>query len=95
MPRRSSLSWGVAAFVGCEVGFRRTFGITRSQVRLVAALAVLTTIPLGTEIGALAQVGALTAIMAAALTADSRWQAPAGRGSGRAPTTAVERHRPQ
>ena len=90
-----ALAAGVAAFVACEVGFRRTFGITRSQVRLAAALAVLTTIPLGTEIGALAQVGALTAIMAAALTAEGWWQAVAGRGSGRAPTTAVEQHRPQ
>jgi low temperature requirement protein LtrA len=90
-----ALAAGVTAFVACEVGFRRTFGITRSQFRLAAALAVLTTIPLGTEIGALAQVSALTAIMAAALTAEGWWQAAAGRGSGRARTTAVEQHRPQ
>jgi hypothetical protein len=65
-----SLAAGVAAFVVCEVGFRRTFGIARSQIRLAAAGAVLTTIPLGTEFGGLAQVGALTAIMAAALAAE-------------------------
>jgi low temperature requirement protein LtrA len=64
------LAAGVAAFVVCEVGFRWTFGIARSQIRLAAAGAVLTTIPLGTEFGGLAQVGALTAIMAAALAAE-------------------------
>jgi low temperature requirement protein LtrA len=90
-----ALAAGVAAFVACEVGFRRTFGITRSHVRLVAALAVLTTIPLGTEIGALAQVGALTAIMAAALTAEGWWHALTGHESGRASTTVSEQHRPQ
>ncbi|HEY6415080.1 MAG TPA: low temperature requirement protein A [Acidimicrobiales bacterium] len=73
------LAAGVATFVACEVGFRRTFGITRSQVRLVTALAVLATIPLGTGVGALAQVGALTAIMVAALTAEGWWDAVAGR----------------
>jgi low temperature requirement protein LtrA len=81
------LAAGVAAFVVCEVGFRRTFGITRSQIRLIAATAVLTTIPLGTEVGALAQVGALTAIMAAAFTAEAWWPAPAGHESGGASTT--------
>jgi low temperature requirement protein LtrA len=80
---------GVAGFVVCEVGFRRTFGITRSQIRLVAAPAALTTIPLGTELGAFAQVGALTVIMAAALTAEGRWHAGAGHGSG---GSAHERH---
>jgi low temperature requirement protein LtrA len=78
-----TLAAGVAAFVVCEVGFRRTFGIMRSQIRLVAALAALATIPLGTEVGALAQVGALTAIMAAALTAEGWWTAVAGRDSAR------------
>jgi len=85
-----SVDWSVdslAAFVVCEVGFRRTFGITRSQIRLIAATAVLTTIPLGTEVGALAQVGALTAIMAAAFTAEAWWPAPAGHESGRGSTT--------
>jgi low temperature requirement protein LtrA len=89
------LAGGAAAFVACEVGFRRTFGITRSQVRLVTALAVLATIPLGTGVGALAQVGALTAIMAAALTAEGWWDAVAGRESSQAPTTAVDQRRPQ
>ena len=65
-----ALAVGVAAFVACEVGFRWTFGIARSQVRLVAAAVVLATIPLGTEVGALAQVGALTAMIVIALTAE-------------------------
>jgi low temperature requirement protein LtrA len=90
-----ALAAGVAAFVICEVGFRRTFGIMRSQVRLGAGLAVLATIPLGTEVGALAQVVALTAVMATALIAEGWWQVVAGRGPDRAPTAAVEQHRPQ
>jgi len=89
-----ALAAGVAAFVTCEVGFRRTFGITRRRVRLITALAVLTTIPLGTGISALAQVGALTAIMAAALTAEGWWDAPARREPSQASTTVVEQHRP-
>jgi low temperature requirement protein LtrA len=88
------LAAGVAGFVACEVGFRRSFGITRSQVRLVTALAVLATIPLGTGIGALAQVGALAAIVAAALTAEGWWEAVAGRESSQA-STVLEQRRPR
>jgi low temperature requirement protein LtrA len=79
-----ALAVGMAAFVACEVGFRRTFGITRSQIRLIAALAVLTTIPLGSEVGALAQVGALTAITLIALTAEGSVDRRADQGSGTA-----------
>jgi low temperature requirement protein LtrA len=89
------LAAGVAAFVACEVGFRRTFGITRSRLRLVTALAVLATIPLGTGIGALAQIGALTAIMAAALTAEGWWEAVSDRESSQAATPVVDQRRPR
>jgi low temperature requirement protein LtrA len=78
-----ALAVGVGGFITCEVGFRRTFGITRSQIRLVAALAVLATIPLGTESSALAQVSALTAVVAAALTAEGWWDPLVGHGWGR------------
>ena len=64
------LAAGTALFIGSEVGFRRTLGIGRSGIRLVAALAALATIPLGTEITATAQVGALAAIVVLALAAE-------------------------
>ena len=64
------LAAGTALFIGSEVGFRRTLGIGRSGIRLIAALAALATIPLGTEITATAQVGALAAIVVLALAAE-------------------------
>jgi low temperature requirement protein LtrA len=66
----AGLAVGAALFVACDVGFRRTFGIARSHVRLAAALIALATIPIGTEIGATPQLGALAGLMAAALAAE-------------------------
>ena len=43
------------------------FGIAGGRVRLAASVAALATIPLGLEVAASAQVGALAAIVAAAL----------------------------
>jgi low temperature requirement protein LtrA len=65
------LAAGAALFSACDVGFRRTLGVARSRIRLVAAPASLLTIPVGTELSAAAQVGALAAIMAAALVAEA------------------------
>ena len=65
------LATGAALFLACDVGFRRTLGVARSAIRLVAAGASLVTIPVGTELSAAAQVGALTAIMAGALVAEA------------------------
>ena len=48
---------GTACRAFSEIGFRRTFGIARNRIRLLAAAAVLATIPLGTEWAAAAQVG--------------------------------------
>jgi hypothetical protein len=63
----SELASGVALFLVCDVGFRRTLGITGGRVRLAAAVVSVLTIPLGIEIAGLAQVGVLAAIVAAAL----------------------------
>jgi len=63
----AELSVGVALFVACDVGFRWTLGIARGGVRLAAASAAVATIPMGTELSAAAQVGALAAIVAVAL----------------------------
>jgi low temperature requirement protein LtrA len=65
-----ALAAGAALFILCEVGFRRTFGIARNQARLVAAAAVLAVIPLGTEVGAAAQVGAIAALVTGGLAAE-------------------------
>ena len=72
------LAVGAALFATCDVGFRRTLGIARSNVRLAAAAAALATIPLGTELAATAQVGALTAIVVAALVVEGARPTPAG-----------------
>ena len=64
------LAAGAALFVACDVGYRRTFGIARSQIRLVVSAIALATIPLGTEVGATAQIAALAALAAAALAAE-------------------------
>lgn len=64
------LAAGVALFAACDAGFRWTLGIEQSGVRLAAAVAVLATIPLGTEASAIAQVPALTAIVVAALVVE-------------------------
>jgi low temperature requirement protein LtrA len=44
------LAAGVALFVACDAGFRRTLGIEGNRVKLVAGLGALATIPLGTHI---------------------------------------------
>ncbi|MBA2642376.1 MAG: low temperature requirement protein A, partial [Actinobacteria bacterium] len=69
-PIAIELAAGVALFVACEVGFRRTLGIGRGEIRLAAAGGALLTIPLGTELAATAQVGALAAIVAITLAAE-------------------------
>jgi low temperature requirement protein LtrA len=66
-----ALALGVALFAVCEVGFRRTFGIERSQIRVVTAIVALATIPLGIEVGATAQLGALAAVVLAGLALET------------------------
>ena len=66
----AELAGGVALFLACHAGFRRTLGIARGEIRLAAALFSVLTILLGTDIAAVAQVGALAAIVAGALALD-------------------------
>jgi hypothetical protein len=56
------------------VAFRRILGLGRSPHRAVAALLALATIPLGSEVAAVAQLAALVVVLSAAL---------AGEGAGR------------
>jgi low temperature requirement protein LtrA len=74
------LAAGAALFIACDVGFRRTLGIARSAIRLVAVGTALATIPVGTELSAAAQVGALAAIIAGALVAEASSRRLAGNG---------------
>jgi low temperature requirement protein LtrA len=62
-----ALAAGAALYIVCDVGFRRTFWIARSQARLAASAAALASIPVGIGLAAAAQVGALAAIVAVAL----------------------------
>ena len=67
----AELAVGVALFVACDVGFRRTLGIRHGGVRLVAAALALATIPIGLLI-ATAQIAALTLLVAVALVLEAR-----------------------
>jgi low temperature requirement protein LtrA len=64
------LAVGVALFVAADAGFRHTLGISRSATRLIAAALALATIPIGTQLSAAGQVGALAAIVSVAIAAD-------------------------
>jgi len=70
-PLETWIAWelavGVALFISCDVGFRRTLGIPRGGTRLSAAVLALATVPLGTELAAAVQLGALAVVVAAAL----------------------------
>jgi len=73
------LGVGAALFIACDVGFRRTLGLSRSEIRLAATAFMLATIPIGTELSAAAQVGALAAIAASALAFEGSRFHPARR----------------
>ena len=62
------LTAGVAAFLLGDAMFRRTLAIGTNASRLVAAALAFVTIPLGTEVSAFAQLLALVALLAAALS---------------------------
>jgi low temperature requirement protein LtrA len=74
------LAVGVALFLACDVGFRRTLGIPGGGLRVSAAVAALATVPIGTELAAVAQVGTLAAVVVLGLAAGS-WQARARQAS--------------
>ena len=60
----------MALFLAADVGFRRILGLGRSPHRSIAALLALATIPLGTEVAAVAQLAALVVILAVALAGE-------------------------
>jgi low temperature requirement protein LtrA len=72
------LGGGVALFLAADVAFRRVLGLGRSMHRAVAALLALATVPLGSEIAAVAQLAALVVLLAAALAREGTARPPAG-----------------
>jgi low temperature requirement protein LtrA len=64
------LGGGVALFLAADVAFRRILGLGRSPHRAVAALLALATIPLGSEVAAVAQLAALVVVLGAALAGE-------------------------
>jgi low temperature requirement protein LtrA len=71
------LAAGTALFVISDIGFRRVFALDRNRIRFAAAALALATIPLGSELGATAEVAALAAILGVALAIEAR---PRARG---------------
>jgi low temperature requirement protein LtrA len=72
------LGGGVALFLAADVAFRRVLGLGRSLHRTVAALLALATIPLGSEVAAVAQLAALVVVLAAALAGEGTARPRAG-----------------
>jgi len=64
------LGGGVALFLAADVAFRRILGLGRSPHRALAAVLALATIPLGSEVAAVAQLAALVVVLAAALAGE-------------------------
>jgi low temperature requirement protein LtrA len=65
-----TLGGGVALFLAADVAFRRVLRLGRSMHRAVAAVAALATAPLGSEVAAAAQLGALALVLATALAGE-------------------------
>ncbi len=66
------LACGVAVFLAGDVFFRRALGIARRPVAPGGRALALATIPLGTGVSAVAQLGAIVALFAAALAAEQK-----------------------
>jgi low temperature requirement protein LtrA len=64
------LGCGAALFLLGDVFYRYTLGLGRGPWRLVAAALALATIPLGLSVSAVAQLGTLVALLAAAFAAE-------------------------
>ena len=67
-----ALGAGIAIFLIGEALFRQVLGLPSVRSRAVAALLAMLTIPIGTEIGAVAQVGVLVVLMVAMLATEAK-----------------------
>ena len=66
LAQAAALAGGVALFLTANAAIRRTFALSPIAPRLTAAALLAATVPLGTALSALAQVGATAAVLAAA-----------------------------
>ena len=78
------LGGGVALFLAADVAFRRVLGLGRSLHRAVAALLALATVPLGSEVAAVAQLAALVVLLAVALAGEGTARPRAASAQARA-----------
>lgn len=75
-----ALAGGTALFLVVNTAIRRTFGLVPNGPRLVAAVLLAATVPLGTGVSALAQVAAAVVVLAATFGYEAgRTPAPAAR----------------
>jgi low temperature requirement protein LtrA len=72
-----ALCGGVALFLGADAWFRSVLGLGRGARRLVAALAVLLAVPVGTTASAAAGLAATTLLLTGALALEGRSPAAA------------------
>jgi low temperature requirement protein LtrA len=66
------LGAGAALFLAGDVAFRHVLRIGREATRAAAAVLVLCSVPLGTEVSAVAQMVAVTVVLAAVLALEAR-----------------------
>jgi low temperature requirement protein LtrA len=76
-----ALAGGAALFLAGDAWFRALLRIGTPAVRAAGAIVALATIPLGTEVAAVAQVGALAAVVAVAAGMSARWRPAQARAS--------------
>ena len=65
------LAVGVALFLACDLGFRRTLALERRHMRLAAVVAAVVTLPLGIGLAAAVQLAALVAVVVLALALEA------------------------
>ena len=70
-PLAALLGGGIAAFLAGDVLFRRALGFGRLDVRAAAAALAVATLPLGAAVFPAAQIGALVALLAAAIVVEA------------------------
>ncbi|MFG3224224.1 low temperature requirement protein A [Kitasatospora sp. NPDC048194] len=78
LPQAVALAGGITLYLAANTAVRRFFGLRPQLPRLVGAAAVAVTVPLGTGVSALAQVGAVVAVLAAVFGYESGCRPPVG-----------------
>ncbi|MFL5782089.1 MAG: low temperature requirement protein A, partial [Thermoleophilaceae bacterium] len=76
------LAVGAALFLAGDVAFRRVLRMGRERTRAAAALLALCTVPLGTEVSAVAQLVAVTLMLVGMLALEARAAVPAQTAAG-------------